>query len=297
MQNKIDRVFQNLINYFLTKKKKKLYKLFFFIFKNFIKGPFIINFQYYKFYSYPQKKSLSRWMLKKLKPWDSNTVNLINNLLGNDNSLFIDCGANYGAYSIPISKKKPNATIICFEPSMRALSELKNNIQLNKTKNIKYYDYGISDKISKAFFNDNISNFKNSGEYSFNRLKFSYKVNTITLDNFLENFNVKIYKKIVIKLDIEGYEFKALVGMKNLLLNNDVIIFFEFSRMLLRKKTFNFKKFKKFINFYKLYLLDLNFNLINIKDILYKFSKLEKTKNTIGDYILVKNSFYKKYIR
>ena len=57
MQNKIDRVFQNLINYFLIKKKRKLYKLFFFIFKNFIKGPFIINFQYYKFYSYPQKKA------------------------------------------------------------------------------------------------------------------------------------------------------------------------------------------------------------------------------------------------
>jgi hypothetical protein len=165
---------------------------------------------------------------------------------------------------------------------------------LNKSKNIKYYDYGISDKISKAFFSDNISNFNNSGEYSFNRLKFSYKVNTITLDNFLENFNIKIYKKIVIKLDVEGYEFKALVGMKNLLLNNDVIIFFEFSRMLLRKKTFNFKKLKKFMDFYKLYLLDLNFNLINIKDILYKFSKLEKKKNTIGDYILVKNSFYKK---
>jgi FkbM family methyltransferase len=297
MQNKIDRVFQNLINYFLIKKKKKLYKLFFFIFKNFIKGPFIINFQYYKFYSYPQKKSLSRWMLKNLKPWDLNTVNLINNLLGNDNSLFIDCGANYGAYSIPISKKKPNANIICFDPSKSALSELKNNIQLNKSKNIKYYDYGISDKISKAFFSDNISNFNNSGEYSFNRLKFSYKVNTITLDNFLENFNIKIYKKIVIKLDVEGYEFKALVGMKNLLLNNDVIIFFEFSRMLLRKKNFNFKKLKKFMDFYKLYLLDLNFNLINIKDILYKFSKLEKKKNTIGDYILVKNSFYKKNIR
>jgi len=196
-------------------------------------------------------------MLKNLKPWDLNTVNLINNLLGNDNSLFIDCGANYGAYSIPISKKKPNATIICFDPSKSALSELKNNIQLNKSKNIKYYDYGISDKISKAFFSDNISNFNNSGEYS---------------------FNIKIYKKIVIKLDVEGYEFKALVGMKNLLLNKDVIIFFEFSRMLLRKKTFNFKKLKKFMDFYKLYLLDLNFNLINIKDILYKFSKLEKKK-------------------
>ena len=291
----MDKIFQNLINYCLSKKKKKLYKFFFFIFKNFIKGHFIINFKYYKFYSYPQKKSLSRWMLKNLKPWDLNTVNLINNLLGNDKSLFLDCGVNYGAYSIPISKTKPNVDIICFDPSKKALSELKDNIELNKSNNIKYYNYGISDKISNDFFCDNINNFKNSGEYSFGRLKSSYKVNTLTLDNFLKTVNLKIYKKIVIKLDIEGYEFKALLGMKKLLLNKNIIIFFEFSRMLLSKKSFNFNNFKKFLDFYKLYILDLNLNLINIKDLLYSFSKLEKKKNTIGDYILVKDSFYKKY--
>jgi FkbM family methyltransferase len=236
-------------------------------------------------------------MLKNLKPWDLNTVNLINNLLGNDKSLFLDCGVNYGAYSIPISKTKPNVAIICFDPSKKALSELKDNIELNKSNNIKYYNYGISDKISNVFFCDNINNFKNSGEYSFGRLKYSYKVNTLTLDNFLKAVNLKIYKKIVIKLDIEGYEFKALLGMKNLLLNKNVIIFFELSRMLLSKKSFNFNKFKKFLDIYKLYILDLNLNLINIKDLLYSFSKLEKKKNTIGDYILVKDSFYKKNIK
>jgi FkbM family methyltransferase len=236
-------------------------------------------------------------MLKNLKPWDLNNIQLIYNLLGNDKSLFIDCGANYGAYSIPISKKKPKTTIVCFDPSKKALIELRNNIQLNKSKKIKYYNYGISDKISNSFFNDNIDNFKNSGEYSFNKLKSSYKVKTITLDNFLKDFNIKIYKKIIIKLDVEGYEFKALLGMKNLLLNNNVIIFFELSRMLLREKSFNFKKFKKFLNFYKLCIIDLNLNLINIEDILNKFFHLEVRKNTIGDYILVKNSFYKKNIR
>jgi hypothetical protein len=85
--------------------------------------------------------------------------------------------------------------------------------------------------------------------------------------------------------------------MKNLLLNKNVIIFFEFSRMLLSKKNFNFNNFKKFLDFYKLYILDLNLNLINVKDLLYNFSKLEKKKNTIGDYILVKDSFYRKNIK
>jgi FkbM family methyltransferase len=289
MKTIIDKKFQEIINYFLKKNKNKIYKIFYFLFKNFIKGPFILNFEDYKFFSYPQKKNLSRWMLKNLRPWDSDTINLINNLLGNYKSLFVDCGVNYGAYSIPISKKK-NTTVISFDPSRRALSELKNNIKLNNSKNIKYYNYGISDSVSKSFFSDNIDNFKNSGEYSFARLQTSYKVDTTTLDFFFKRLNLNIYKIIIIKLDIEGYEFNALLGMKKILLNNNVIIFFEFSRMLINKKNFSFKKFKIFVDQCNLTILDLSLNKINIKDILHKFSKLEKKRNTIGDYILVNKS-------
>jgi FkbM family methyltransferase len=289
MKTIIDKKFQEIINYFLKKNKNKIYKIFYFLFKNFIKGPFILNFKHYKFFSYPQKKNLSRWMLKNLRPWDSDTINLINNLLGNYKSLFVDCGVNYGAYSIPISKKK-NTTVISFDPSRRALSELKNNINLNNSKNIKYYNYGISDSVSKSFFSDNLDNFKNSGEYSFARLQTSYKVDTTTLDFFFKRLNLNIYKIIIIKLDIEGYEFNALLGMKKILLNNNVIIFFEFSRMLINKKNFSFKKFKIFVDQCNLTILDLSLNKINIKDILHKFSKLEKKRNTIGDYILVNKS-------
>jgi FkbM family methyltransferase len=291
MKNIIDRKFQDIINFCLNKKKYHLYKFFFFFFKNLIKGPFILNFNDYKFFSYPQKKNLSRWMLKNLKPWDFSNINLINNLLSNYKSIFIDCGVNYGAYSIPISKQKPNTTVVCFDPSKKALNELRNNIKLNNCENIKYYNCGISDSISKFFFSDDIDNFKNSGEYSFVRSKSSYKVETTTLDYFFKNFNLNIYKIIIIKLDIEGYEFNALLGMKIILHNYNVVVFFEFSRMLLNNKKFNLKKFEKFLEIYNLCMLDLNLNRINIKDILHKFSMLEKKRNTIGDYILVKNSF------
>jgi FkbM family methyltransferase len=291
MQNIIDKIFQNIINNFLIKKKYKLYKIIFILFKNLIKGPFILNFDNYKFFSSAKNKNLSRWMLKNLKPWDLDTVNLINNLLGNEKSLFVDCGVNYGAYSIPLSKKKTNTTIVCFDPSKKALSELKKNIKLNNSKNIKYYNCGVSDTVSKSFFSDDISNFKNSGEYSFIRLKSSYRVATTTLDFFFKNFNLKTFKTIIIKLDIEGYEFNALIGMQKILFNYNVIVFLELSRMLLNKKNFNFKKFKIFLDINNLRILDLNLNIINIKDILNKFSMLEKNKNTIGDYILVKKSF------
>jgi len=80
------------------------------------------------------------------------------------------------------------------------------------------------------------------------------------------------------------------MGMGKILRKDNVVIFFELSRMMLNNKNFNFKNFTKFININNLRILDLNLNRINLKHILYKFSMLEK-KNTIGDYILVKNKF------
>jgi len=80
------------------------------------------------------------------------------------------------------------------------------------------------------------------------------------------------------------------MGMGKILRKDNVVIFFELSRMMLNNKNFNFKNFTKFININNLRILDLNLNRINLKHILYKFSMLEK-KNTIGDYILVKNTF------
>jgi len=78
--------------------------------------------------------------------------------------------------------------------------------------------------------------------------------------------------------------------MGKILRKDNVVIFFELSRMMLNNKNFNFKNFTKFININNLRILDLNLNRINLKHILYKFSMLEK-KNKIGDYILVKNKF------
>ena len=76
--------------------------------------------------------------------------------------------------------------------------------------------------------------------------------------------------------------------MEKIFLNYNVLVLVELSRIMLNNKSFNFKKF---IDVNNLRILDLNLNRINIKDILYKFSVLEKKKNTISDYILVKNTF------
>lgn len=296
MRKIVDNFFQKFLNFCLKNNLKLVYKIFFVIFKKIIKGPFIINFKKFKFLAYPQKKNLSRWMLKNLKPWDLFQLQLIYKIIGSDKALFVDCGANYGAYAVPISKKFINSNVICFDPSKKALLHLKKNIKLNNIKNIKFYNFGVSNKNKFDFFDDRISNYKNSGEYSFTKRYSSHKVRTVSLDKFLNNINFESYKKIIFKLDIEGYEFNALLGMQKILNKKNVIVFLELSKMLINNPQFSYNQLKEFLFKKKLIMLDLNLNVINLKKIFMKINLLNK-KNTVGDYILVNKFYYNNTIK
>lgn len=63
------------------------------------------------------------------------------------------------------------------------------------------------------------------------------------------NFDKFKNKKIIIKIDVEGYENKVLLGIKNLLKNNRILLQIEIFN-------YNFKKINKF-------LLKQNFRFIN----------------------------------
>ena len=158
-------MYETILNFLIRNNFQGLNKILFKVFKFFLKKKIVLNFLKYKFYAYPQKKELSRWMIKNLKIWDESSVEMIINQIKNDNTTFIDIGSNYGAYSIPIAKLKNKINVYCFDPSEKALNQLKDNIVLNDIKNIKYFNVGVGEKNKTAFFNDEIKNYKNSGSY------------------------------------------------------------------------------------------------------------------------------------
>ena len=67
-------------------------------------------------------------MLKNLKAWDSENVEKIIFFIKKYNGSFIDCGCNFGAYSIPIAKKFKNQNIFAFDASRKAIYSLEQNI-------------------------------------------------------------------------------------------------------------------------------------------------------------------------
>ena len=74
--------------------------------------------------------------------------------------------------------------------------------------------------------------------------------------------------------------------MRQILKKSKVIIFFEFSKLLLKNhKNFN-DEFIKFANTYNLNLYNLDFKKKKIKELRYLLSKSKKNSETIGDYII-----------
>ena len=148
----LDEIFQNIVNKYIIKKDKRIYYFYFSLFKFLTKSKFIIPFKDYKFYASMQRKDLSRWMLKNLKEWDKDNIEKIINFIKKYNASFVDCGCNYGAYSIPIAKKYKKSNIYALDASAKALKLLRENLKLNKIYNVKYFNYGIGERNSSQYF-------------------------------------------------------------------------------------------------------------------------------------------------
>ena len=282
-------MYEILLNFLIKNNFHSLNKILFNVFKFSLKKRIVLNFLKYKFYAYPQKKELSRWMIKNLKIWDEYSVEIILNQIKNDNAIFIDIGSNYGAYSIPIAKLKNRINVYCFDPSEKALNQLKDNIELNEIKNIKYFKVGVGEKNKTAFFNDEIKNYKNSGSYEIKNKDLGKKILINSIDNFIENNEIIPKKNIIIKMDVEGYEFLALQGLIKTIKKYDVFIFFEFSIKIILNHDNLLTLFISFLKQNNLKIFNSEFYEVKIEDLFYEVKHLPKNIEVVGNYILSKN--------
>ena len=146
--------------------------------------------------------------------------------LGNG-SIFLDLGANIGAISVPVYKKKSDTKIICVEAAPWLSPYLRKNLELNGMNDVTL--------ISKALFNtDNqeIDFFSPDEKFGKGSLSPTYtnkavKVKTIRLDTLVEE--LKLPRVDLIKIDVEGYEYFVFNGAERLLSGQDAPdILFEF---------------------------------------------------------------------
>jgi FkbM family methyltransferase len=158
---------------------------------------------------------------------EEKTVELLNEKL-REKKCFVDVGAHLGYFSLFASKKFPSCKIYSFEMDKINFNLLKENVEINNSKNVDIFNLGIFDKTGEVKMrrdSDNpLSNLNLLGE-SDNQYekKISY-IKTVSLDDFFANKNIL---PDIVKIDVEGAEMKVLEGMKNLLKTKKPLIFLE----------------------------------------------------------------------
>jgi len=134
---------------------------------------------------------------------------------------FLDIGANYGWFTL-ISSNIVERTghVYAFEPDPNLMEILKDNVKLNNLKNVSFLPLAVSNKSGNAKLSLNTSYPTRNRVDSKTLFENTIDVDTISIDEFCEQNNVKVD---FIKMDIEGSEVKALEGMKKTFLDNPKI--------------------------------------------------------------------------
>jgi FkbM family methyltransferase len=196
----------------------------------------------------------------------------------NKGDTFIDIGANFGLYSLHASSLVGDSgNVIAFEPYCKNHKAFEENIILNDMKNVTLVKQAIGDCRGQVLLSYNQKD-SNLGMVSIFKNEFTDQEIVISdsLDNYLK-FN-ELNSISYIKLDIEGAEYSALLGMKNTLKKYKPIVQIEIDDHILAKTPYRSADIYKFMN-------DLNYELF-IPELL-KITKIKRNKSSKNHFFRV----------
>ncbi len=167
------------------------------------------------------------------------TLNLLNLIMTiTDKVVFWDVGANSGIYSLVVKSLNKNALVLAIEPSVQTLEKFYLNLESNNLfydSNYSSYNspmdriiilpYALSnsENFVNFFYYSDENNFQYGGQIkSLNRkiLK-TETIRCITANKILEN-STDLFPDIL-KIDIEGAEFEALLGFGSSVISLSVV--------------------------------------------------------------------------
>lgn len=137
---------------------------------------------------------------------------------------YIDIGANIGYYAFlagkVLDKTNTHARIYAMEPVKSTLARLKKNITFNNAKHIHLLNAGAGDKDTEADMivmkQRNLSKIKNGENQAPGDVEKIEKITLYSLPTlFAKNRIPK--KDVMMRCDIEGYEYNLIVGNKDFL--------------------------------------------------------------------------------
>jgi len=132
--------------------------------------------------------------------------------------VFVDCGANLGLYTI-LASKVIGANSISYEPHPDTVKKLLAQLEINNLKDkVKIISKALGDRIGSVRFSNDEDALRRKVLDNEKKLENFIDVQMTTLDSELEN----LAQNFILKMDLEGFEFNALEGARNILTKNNL---------------------------------------------------------------------------
>lgn len=172
-----------------------------------------------------------------------------------EESTCLDIGANIGQHTLYLSSVSKKGKVYAFEPIPKLAQQIEESAKANHMENVTVCNFGLSNKneILDIYLNN-----LNMGNTTFKkRLGASdvVKAETKTFDSFW-NIQNPIH---FLKMDVEGYEYFALLGMKENILAHKPVMIIEFSPIFYNAMNISSTEFLHFI-------FDLGYTVADLDD-------------------------------
>jgi FkbM family methyltransferase len=150
--------------------------------------------------------------------WEEATTRAILGPLS-EGSVFIDMGAHVGYYSLLASRRVgQSGRVVTIEANPVTATRLRRNLELSRVSNVTVYELACADEEREfTFF---AANAINPGQSSLSgdnagHARTGVTVSGSSLDRIVAP--LRLGRVDVVKMDVEGAELKALVGMRQVL--------------------------------------------------------------------------------
>lgn len=139
---------------------------------------------------------------------------------------YIDIGANIGQHSLFASRVVGDTgRVVAFEPVSKIYEQFKQSVILNNFENIKIHNLACGEEEKEMFIYMTESNMGGSSLVFGSESREKEKINVVTADSIL----VDEPQIDFIKIDVEGYEYEAMLGLIETLKKHHPKIMLEYS--------------------------------------------------------------------
>lgn len=176
--------------------------------------------------------------------------------------VFVDGGANEGLYTLFASRRVgAHGAVLSFEPSQREFDRLAKNISLNDLANVRLFRAALADQNGESDLH--IAGYEHEGQNTLGEfvhegvaLERTERVALCTLDNVVAGEHLT--RLDVLKLDVEGAEFRVLLGARQVLQKFRPIVIFEVVDAALQKQGGSIEQIREFLGalHYRIFAFD-----------------------------------------